>query len=362
MLLCVGLVSCSTVPRGAALQSEVLNTASGTSDKPQDFAVAPVIRAQLPAYARWPAVGEKPLPWIGRVPQPANRIIAPGDAVDITIFSTDDNGLLTTAGQRSVTLPKMRVSPSGTIFLPYVGSQKISGMAPETARQRIEERYVSVEPSTQVVLSLAEGRQNMVSLFGGVAAPGVYPLADSDVTVMAVIAQAGGVSPALVNPRVRLQRDGRSYGTSVDRLLDNPGLDTTLAGGDKVFVEKDRRSFLSLGAAGSEAAHPFTRDQMTALDAMAAIGGVSDTRANPKGILILRRFPASAIRPDGVAGPTHSRVIFTIDLTSADGLFSAGEFPIRDGDLVYVTESSLTSARTLISTIASVFGLARQLE
>ena len=353
------LTACAVLPRGAGLQREVLETRNTSVETPRDFAIAPVTRALLPTYAGWPAVGEDRLAWVNRTRQPANRIIAPGDTVAITIFATEDNGLLTAPGQRSVVLPEIRVSPAGSIFLPYVGALRISGMAPETARQRIEARYIDMAPSTQVMLTLAEGRQNSVSLVGGVAAPGNYPLDDQDVTVMAMVARGGGVAANLVNPRIRLQRGDRTYGTSVARLLADTALDTTLVGGDKIFVEADKRQFLSLGAAGSEAVHPFTGDRMTALEAMAAIGGVSDSRADPQGILILRRYPASAVRADG-SGPTYPRVIFTIDLTSADGLFSAGEFPIRDGDLVYVTESPLTAAQTIAGVIGSAFGLARQ--
>ena len=83
---------------------------------------------------------------------------------------------------------------------------------------------------------------------------------------------------------------------------------------------------------------------------------LNDTHADPKGILILRRYPETALRSD-LSGPANTRMIFTIDLTSADGLFSAGEFLIRSGDLVYVTESPLTSVRTVFGLIGSVFGL-----
>ncbi len=359
LLLCAAIGGCATLPRGAGLQREVLETGNADKEAARDFAVAPVTRALLETYDTWPAVGEDRLAWINRTHQPANRIIAVGDTVAITVFSTADNGLLTSPGQRQVQLPAMRVSPAGSVFLPYVGAMKISGMSPETARDRIEERYIDVDPSTQVTLNLAEGRQSTVSLVGGVGAPGVYPLTDTDVTVMAVIAEGGGVQAGLINPRIRLQRGDQTYGTSVARLLANPSLDSTLAGGDKIYVEADKRRFLSLGAAGTEAVHAFTSDHMTALDAMAAIGGVTDSRADPQGILILRRFPASAVRSDA-SGPSHTRVIFTIDLTSADGLFSAGEFPIRDGDLVYATESPLTATQTIFGVIGSAFGLARQ--
>ncbi len=358
-VLVFGLASCSSLPRGAGLQKEVLEVNAARNGAVRDFSVAPVTRNLLDLYDKWPAVGEDGRAWIDRVDQPANRIIAPGDSITVTIWDTEDNGLLTSPGQRSVTLSDIRVSSAGAVFLPYIGNMRIAGMSPETARTRIEEKYIDAAPSTQVQLALTEGRQNTTSLVSGVAAPGVYPLPDSDFTVMGLIAQGGGVNNGLINPQIRLQRGSRVFATSVARLLNNPQLDTTLTGGDKVFVEADTRTFLSLGAAGTEAVHPFGKDRLSALEAMAITGGVADARADPQGILILRRYPASAVRPDG-SGPAQERVVFTIDLTSADGLFSAGEFRIRPGDLVYATESPVTAAQTIFGLIGSSFGLARQ--
>ena len=53
-------------------------------------------------------------------------------------------------------------------------------------------------------------------------------------------------------------------------------------------------------------------------------------------------------------------MVFTVDLTSADGLFSARNFRIHPGDLVLVTESPVTWAQTILGLVGSVFGLARQ--
>jgi hypothetical protein len=178
--------------------------------------------------------------------------------------------------------------------------------------------------------------------------------------VLALLAEAGGIDQTLNNPQVRLVRDDQIYGTSVDRLFADPALDTTLRGGDKVLVEGDDRFFLSLGATGREAEYPFPRDRISALEALSIMGGVTENRANPQGILVLRQYPADAVRADGT-GPRHPRTVFTIDLTSADGLFSAGQFQIMSGDLVYATETpsprpglpSAFSARPLSSSVRS---------
>lgn len=357
------LSGCSLLPRGAGLQSEVLavsRNADGTQAAP-DFAVEIVTRTNLATFVNWPAVGPTHLPWIGRVDQPNTRTIAAGDTLSVTIWDTEDNGLLTGPGQRFVTLPDLRVSSSGLVFLPYIGDQRVRGMSPERARKIIEDKYLEVTPSAQVQLSLSEGRARAVSLVGGVQSPGSYPLPDNDFTLLQLLADGGGINEVLNNPQVRLHRDGRIFGISADRLLNTPSLDTTLEGEDKVYVEEDTRTFLSLGAAGSEAVHPFTKDRVSALEALSIIGGLADARADAQGILILRRYPAAAVTADR-GGPDHPRTVFTLDLTTADGLFSADQFDLQSGDLVYVTESPVTAIQSIFGLFGSLLSIRTQLE
>lgn len=367
------LAGCGNLPRGAGLQREVLahgSKASTTTDagtdagkadlaEPTEFAVEPITKDSLARYASWPEVGGHHLAWVKRVNQPNNRIIAPGDTVTVTIWNTEDNSLLTPPGQRSVNLPPVRVSSTGQVFLPYIGQKKISGMSPEHARSEIEKAYAAVTPSAQVQLELSEGRANTASLVSGVGKPGSYPLRDQDVTLLDVLAEAGGVASDLINPQIRLQRGDHTYGIGLKRLTEDTALNTTLQGGDRVFVEEDTRYFLSLGAAGSKAQHHFPQEKVTALDALSIIGGLAAERANAQGILVLRSYPDAAVRKDG-SGPRHMRTIFTLDLTTADGLFSAGAFQICPSDLIYVTESPLIDTRNVFSVIGSVFGIAVQ--
>lgn len=357
-----GLVACSG-PGGAGLARDVLaqpETAADGTPLPRDFAIEPVTRDTLPFLAAWPVYEPEPLPWPGSADQPVGALIRPGDRLDVVIWDNSENSLLTGVGQRQVPLEDLTVSASGRIFLPYVGQVRVAGMAPETARDRIEEMMLAIVPAAQVLLNHTPGSDASVALVSGVASPGRFPLAGRNETVMELIAQGGGIARGFENPQVRLVRGGTIYGTSVSRLLDSPAADATLIAGDRLYVEEDERSFLSLGAAGSQAIHTFPQDHLTALEALAVIGGVNASRADPQGILILRQYPASALRGDR-SGPELTRVVFTIDLTSADGLFSAGQFRIQSGDLVYASEAPLLRTRDIIGIVGSVFTLRERL-
>ncbi len=353
VLLCVTLAACSNLPRGAAIQKEVLAT---SEDVDTEIAVYPVTRAFLPSVKGWPRTGARSYAWIGHSHGSIAQVIRAGDTLNVQIWDSSENSLLTGPDQRVATLPALRVSSAGTIFVPYVGKVKVSGRTPDSARASIQRQLEAIVPSAQVQLSMAEGRQNSIDLVGGVNNPGNIPMPDNDFSVLAAISAGGGVSAEMENPQVKLVRGHKIYATSIDRLYDNPKLDTRLHGGDKLIVEEDRRYFLSLGAAGKEAQHPFNRDDLSALDALAIVGGVNDNRGDPQGILILREYPASAVSA-GVRGPRKTRVVFTLDLTTSDGLFSARNFHINSGDLVLATESPLNNTRTVLGLVGSVFGL-----
>jgi polysaccharide export outer membrane protein len=363
LALLLALAGC-TLPRSAGFQSEVLAAREVQTDAAgnsiYDFSVFAITRKILPVVTSWPDTGTRHYKWVAGQGQPASMLIAAGDEIQVTIWDAEENSLLTSPGQRVAQLQSMDVASDGRIFIPFVGNLQVAGMSQQTARARIEEMLLSTVPSAQVQIQVKPGRANAANLVSGVNSPGSYPLPDQNVSVLALIAQGGGIRSSITNPQVRLFRGNNIYGISIDQLFENPTLDTRLVGGDRVIVEEEERFFLSLGAANRQSRHLFPKDQVTALDALAEIGGVSDTRANPQGILILRQYPADALRAD-LSGPPQERMVFTIDLTKADGLFSAGKFEIQSGDLIYVTESPLGSARSVLSIVGSGLGLFNQI-
>jgi polysaccharide export outer membrane protein len=357
--LCLVLGACS-LPRGAALQSEVLRNQHSAD---AGFAHYQIDRALLPEIAAWPRNGKSPeRQWIRASSGAAGQIIAPGDTVAISVWENGGNALLTAPGTHSTTLQPSTVSPEGNVFVPYVGSIKISGMSPEHARETIQTRLEPLIAAVQVQLAVQPGRQNAVDIVSGVARPGSYPMADRAMTVLGLISLGGGVAPGIENPQVRLLRGARGYAISMERLLNEPDLDTLLRAGDKLVVEKDPRYFMALGASGREEMVPFRRETVSALEAVTIAGGISDARANPQGVLILREYPQSALQSAAQPGPSHSRVVFSMDLTSADGLFSAGNFSLESGDLVLATESPAVSARTILALLGAGVGVGNALD
>ncbi|WP_245837982.1 polysaccharide biosynthesis/export family protein [Tropicimonas sediminicola] len=356
-LLCVLLLGACALPRGAAIESEVLASADATN---RDFAVYSVTRNNLSAIANWPATDNvRQFGWLSRTSGPADIRIQPFDTLNLVVWDSEENSLITSPGQKLVDVGNLRVTESGQVFVPYLGYVSVSGKTPDGARQQIEREMLAIIPSAQVQLNVVPGSRGSVSLVGGVNQPGAIPLPDGRFTVLNLISQGGGPKDSLRNPQVRLIRGGTTYGASLETLVENPSQDTVLLGGDKVALVDDERYFRALGASGLEEIIYFSEDRVTTLDAMSLIGGLEANRANPQGVLVLREYPGSAVRSDG-SGPGNTRTVFTLDLTSADGLFSAGRFPVYSGDTVLVTESPVNAARTVFGLLGTVVGITDQ--
>ena len=344
MLLVEGLAACG-FPAGAPIQAEIL--AEANADDPS-FEVVDVSRANLPRIASWPSTGWRGhYRWLTAGGGGPTNLIRAGDMVDLVIWDSQENSLLTSPTAKATQMQGIVVSPGGTIFVPYVGEVVINGLSPNAARQVVQTEVERIAPSAQIQLSLLPGTTNSVDLVRGVNNPGPVGLPSRNYTILNAISQGGGIGPQLKNPLVRLIRGGKTYEIRADTLLSDGTRNIALRGGDKVIVEEDSRYFVVAGATGDRIVD-FNREHITAMEALSMAGGLSETRANPRGILVLRDYPAGVVRADGVGGPKMPQVVFTVDLTSADGLFAAREFEINPGDLVMVTEAPMVTVAQIV--------------
>lgn len=349
----LGVVACS-LPRGAAVQSEILKEQK--SDDPT-FQLVNVTRDMTPLLAKWPLSGwHGHYHWFGADRGPDSTIIQTGDVVDIVVWDSEENSLLTGLDGSTAQIPSQSVSASGQIFLPYVGEVNVRGLTTSSARARLQEEFERIQPSAQVQLSVVPGRNNSVDMVGGVTAPGRYPLDSRNTKILSVLAQSGGIDPSLRNPLVRLQRAGRTYETRADSILENASRNVRVRGGDQIIVVEDDRSFTSLGATGQQQLIYFEKEDMNVMEALSTTGGLNANRANPEGVLILREYRPKDLKP-GLAGPNKQQVIFSLDLTTADGLFAARQFRIQPDDTLLATESPINSARTIVGLFGTIIGV-----
>lgn len=354
-LAVVALSGCN-LPRGAPLKTEIIGN-SDTASKELDIAVESVTRSTVKSYNSWPATGwHGKYHWFEAKRGPDSSIINAGDNLNLTIWENSDNSLLTGREDRNVKVTKMKVSSTGAVFVPYADYVQVAGLNASQARELIQKRISQVAPDAQVQLELVGGVNNSAYLVSGVARPGAYPLPNRNFSILALISTGGGITPTIENPHVRVIRDGRTYGIPAKILFSDARKNIILRGGDQVIVEEDERFFTAIGSSQREELVYFDREKITVLEALSMMGGLNDLRANPQGVLVLREYKDSDVSNDG-KGPSNNFVVFTVDLTSADGLFGARNFRINPGDTVLATESSVKPAEAVIALLGSAIAL-----
>jgi polysaccharide export outer membrane protein len=287
--------------------------------------------------------------------------ISPGDTLQVRVWENIDTALLAGAGQRATALEAVQVDQTGNIFVPYAGRIAAAGESPDALRQKITASLEAQTPDPQVEVVRVAGDGATVSVLGGVHAPGVYPIEAPTLRLMPMLAQAGGISLVPDVAQVKLERGGRIGRVWLQDLYDNPSLNIALRSGDRIVIEEDRRSFTALGATVRQSRVPFDKKDMTALEAIAAAGGLDGRTANPTGVFVFRQEPADVatrvLGEPGLIGP--QRMAYVLDLTSPEGLFSAREFIIRDEDTVYVTEAPLGSWTRILALATAAAVLVR---
>lgn len=290
--------------------------------------------------------------------------IAPGDTLGMTIFeNVKDDPLLGNTGQRVSALEQVQVDGAGYIFVPYAGRIKAAGQTPEGLRRAITRKLDTQTPDPQVTVQRLAGDGSTVSVSGMVGGQGVYPIERPTRTLTSMIARAGGVAIEPAVAIVRVSRGGQTGQIWLEDLYANPSLDIALRPGDRIVVERDTRAFVALGATGSQNRVPFETQTLSAIEAIAQVGGLNTSLADPTGVFVFRNEPAEIANV--VLGRSDlkgdQRMVYVLDLTQPTGMFEARDFLVRDGDTVYVTEAPFVQWQKTISAVTGTVGAASSL-
>ncbi len=359
LLLSVALVAACGLPRSGPNKREIY---AGSVDKKGDAYIVPVTAAVSAATAVQPSFGfSDSFRNAGVV---ASDMISAGDTVNVTVYeNVKDDPLLGNTGQRVSALSSVQVDGQGYIFIPYAGRIKAAGQTNEGLRQAITRKLEDQTPDPQVSVSLLAGVGSTVSISGQAGANGVYPIDPSTRTLATMLAKSGGVTIDPGTAIVRVTRGGNTGKIWLKDLYENPSLDIALRPGDQIMIEEDSRQFIALGATGTQNTVPFESATMSALEAIATVGGLSTNAADPKGVFVLRDESESIARavlnrPDLIG---DQRVIYVLNLTEPTGLFEARDFQIRDGDTLYVTEAPYVQWQKTLGAITGSTAVASNL-
>ncbi|MEY8098232.1 polysaccharide biosynthesis/export family protein [Falsihalocynthiibacter sp. S25ZX9] len=354
LALVTALASC-TLPRSGPNKNEIY---SGSVLKQGDAFVVTVNDRVTRATSVTPALGFSAA--FKNAGLLGSDTIRSGDVLGVSVWENTDVPILG-APQVATILEEIQVDGQGFIFVPYAGRIKADGNTPEQLRNIITRKLDQQTPDPQVSVRRLAGDGSTVSIVGGVGAQGVYPIERPTRTLSAMLARASGVTIEPEIAQITVTRNGLKDRIWLQDLYENPEMDIALRGGDKILVEKDNRAFTALGAMGTQSRVTFESQTVSAIEALALVGGLNSNLADPKGIFIFRNEPQEisnvVLGRNDLQG--DQRFIYVIDLTAPNGMFQARDFAIRENDTVYVTEAPYVRLqKTLGAIIGPVADLA----
>jgi len=357
-LALLATVSACGLPRSGPNKREIF---AGAVQKQGDSFVVAVNDRVTRATSVVPAIGFPP-EFSGAGIATAD-IIQPGDVLGLTIYENVDDGILARQGSNAAMLNEVQVDDSGFIFIPYAGRIRAAGNTPERLRQIVTEKLDAQTPDPQVVVRRLAGDGATVSVVGGVASQGVYPIQRPNRTLSGMLATAGGLSIPPEVARISVLRGSRRGDVWFQDLYSHPQIDIALRNGDRILVERDTRAFTALGAMGAQRRVPFETQNLSVIEAIAQVGGLNTGLADPTGVFVMRNesqeVAQMVLGRDDLIG--EQRMVYVLDLTEPNGMFLARDFAIRDGDTVYVTEAPFVQWQKTLGAITGTAGTANSL-
>lgn len=225
---------------------------------------------------------------LGAAAQAQDLRLGPGDTVRLQVFQNPDLGVET------------RVSESGALSVPLVGSVAVAGLSLAEAEGRIAEAFArgGFLQRPQVTLVLVQVRSQQVAVLGQVNRPGRFALDTASLRVTDLLAMAGGAMPGAADVVVLSgTRGGRPLRQSIDVpalfLSDDMAGNPLLQAGDTLYVPR-APVFYIYGEAQRPGAYRIER-AMTVMQGLATGGGPT-SRGSETRLRLHRRDTAGTVQ------------------------------------------------------------------
>jgi polysaccharide export outer membrane protein len=255
--------------------------------------------------------------------------IGAGDLLEMSVFDTPELS------------GKLRVSNTGDISLPLVGSLHVEGMKADAAQALIRQRYIDggFVKDPQVTLFIAEYATQGVSVMGEVKSPGIYPAFGSH-HLLDYLSVAQGLTP-MAGTRVTITHAAHPDETQHIKMTASaapqPVNNPEIMPGDTIFVERTGLVYV-VGDVARPGGFPMDHDQqLSILQAVALAQGTNYTAAKGS-VRLLRTTPAGRQEI-----PINLKKIFAS---------KAPDIAMQDNDILFVPSSAARGALRAVATAA----------
>jgi len=276
--------------------------------------------------------------------------VAPGDVVKVRIFEPYEGSIFPTIQRPGADLGTQRVTDEGTINIPYVGSVAVAGLDLSQIEQRIAGQLKGKAQDPQVIVEFVSDRTHTVMVSGDVKNPGRVSVLEGTRSAVDAINRAGGpFNLPAAQAEVVVRRKGQVILTAqyADLLA---GADIGIQKNDEIVVRPNSRVFTVLGAVLKSGNVDLTKPNLTLLEALGQVGGLSDERANKTGVFVFRLGDIQNI-------PGARARVFRLDLGQPVSIFVAQQFGMQARDVVYVTNAPLYEYNKILSAVYRTFSV-----
>ncbi|WP_426265189.1 polysaccharide biosynthesis/export family protein [Sphingomonas sp. PWP1-2] len=305
----------------------------------------------------------------------AGSIIGRGDVLDIAIWEAPPAALFGAAGgdsrlttssstARGTTLPEQMVSSEGRINIPFVGSVVAAGRTSSQIEREITKRLAGKAHLPQVIVRMVRNSSSNVTVVGDVTSSARVPVTAKGERLLDVLASVGGVRQPIGKMTIQITRGQKIASMPLGAVIRDPRQNIRLQPDDVVTALFQPFSFTALGAAGRNDELPLEGTGVTLAQALGRVAGIQDQRADVKGVFIFRLEDLAALDPTLLQSVQQTpdgkvAVIYRVNLKDPSTFFVAQSFPIRDKDVVYVSNAPLADIQKFVSVISStVFPIA----
>ncbi len=283
-----------------------------------------------------------------------------GDVLSVTVFEADQGGLFSGDAGNSAKFPNVVVDRSGQISLPYTGAIKVKGKSPAEIQDLVVASLEGKAIQPQALVNVVRNETNVVTLNGDVSKPGLYPLPTKGARLLDVVALAGGTKYAARETFVTLQRGKRQGVQLMKTIIEQPNENIYVSRGDRIYLSHDPQRYTVLGAVQKPSVYTFDAATISALEAIAAAGGLQDARADATGVFVFRYEDPKVLDSLGIS---YSKMrlgkvptIYRINMKHAKSYFYAQSFHLRDKDSVFVSNARSVEISKVLSLLSQATG------
>ena len=296
----------------------------------------------------------------------AEIVVGAGDVIEVSVWeappavlfgtlAVDPSGGLGTT--RQTAFPEQMVAADGTISVPFCGPVSVAGRTPRQIEGDIATRLQGKANQPQVLVQVTHNVTSNVTVVGEVSQSLRMPLTAKGERVLDALAAAGGTRNPLDKTTIQLSRGGEVLGMPLARVIRDPKQNIVLQRDDVVTALFQSNSFTALGASNRNEEINFEAQGISLAQALGRIGGLTDTRADARGVFVFRFENPAALVDEGKGLPRtpdgRVPVIYRADLKDPATFLIAQNFPVRDKDVIYISNAGSADLFKFLNVLTS---------